>query len=93
MNGSNISKHLDLVRLPPLMARTLGTPEIKVGLIDRPVVIDHPDLATQNIWEVPAEFAGNCALASSAACRHGTFVAGVLLAKRGSDAPSDLSEL
>jgi len=79
---------LDLVGLTPLMERTRGTPEITVGLIDGPVVIDHPDLASENIREVPGEFASACALSGSAACRHGTFVAGILLAKRGSAAPA-----
>jgi hypothetical protein len=57
-NGTGISDYLDLVRLTPLLARTRGTPKIKVGLIDGPVVIDHPDLATENIREVPGKFAG-----------------------------------
>jgi hypothetical protein len=36
---------LDLVNLTPLMERTSGRAEIKVGLIDGPVAMDHPDLA------------------------------------------------
>jgi subtilisin family serine protease len=68
-----------------LLERSRGSPEIKIGLIDGPVVIDHPDLATKNIRQLPGEFAGACA---SAACRHGTFVAGILSAKRGSVAPA-----
>jgi subtilisin family serine protease len=80
--------YLDLTRLTPLLERSSGKPEIKIGLIDGPVAIDHPDLATENIREVPGEFAGACTLSSSAACKHGTFVAGILLAKRGSTAPA-----
>jgi subtilisin family serine protease len=87
MNESD-SGYFDLTRLTPLLERTPGRPEIKIGLIDGPVVLDHPDLATENIREVPGEFAGACALSSSAACKHGTFVAGILLAKRGSAAPA-----
>jgi subtilisin family serine protease len=87
-NGSSIGDYLDLVRLTPLLERTRGRPEIKIGLIDGPVVLDHPDLATENIREVPGEFGGTCALSSSAACKHGTFVAGILSAKRGSVAPA-----
>ena len=79
---------VDLVRLRPLLDRIPGRPEIKIGLIDGPVVLDHPDLTTENIRELPRELAGGCALSSSAACKHGTFVAGVLLAKRGSAAPA-----
>jgi subtilisin family serine protease len=79
---------LDLVNLTPLVERTSGRPEIKVGLIDGPVVIDHPELATGNILEVPGKVSGVCAQASSAACTHGTFVAGILCAKRSSSAPA-----
>jgi subtilisin family serine protease len=88
MNDSGIRAYFDLVRLTPLLERTRGTSEITVGLIDGPVAIDHPDLATENIRQVPGEFAGACALSNSAACKHGTFVAGILLAKRGSAAPA-----
>ena len=80
--------YLDLIRLTPLLERSSGKPEIKIGLIDGPVAIDHPDLATENIREVPGEFAGACTLSSSAACKHGTFIAGILSAKRGSAAPA-----
>ncbi|MBV8482186.1 MAG: S8 family serine peptidase [Verrucomicrobia bacterium] len=83
-----ISNYLDLIRLTPLLERTPGRPDIKIGLIDGPVALNHPDLATQNIREAPGEFAGACALSRSAACKHGTFVAGILLAKRGSAAPA-----
>jgi hypothetical protein len=87
-NESGITAYFDLVRLTPLLERTRGRPEIKVGLIDGPVAIEHPDLAQENIQELRGEFAGTCALSNSAACKHGTFVAGILLAKRGSAAPA-----
>jgi subtilisin family serine protease len=77
---------LELVRLPSLMALSLGRPEIVVGLIDGPVAIDHSDLA-YNVRETPGAAAA-CAQTTSAACLHGTFVAGVLMAKRGSVAPA-----
>ena len=70
------------------MERSSGKPEIKVGLIDGPVVIDHPELATESIQEVPGKLSGACAQASSAACMHGTFVAGILCGKRNSSAPA-----
>jgi hypothetical protein len=57
MNESD-SGYFDLARLTPLLERTPDRPEIKIGLIDGPVVLDHPDLATENIREVPGEFAG-----------------------------------
>lgn len=79
---------LDLVKLTPLMARTSGRAEIKIGLIDGPVALDHPDLAAHNIREVSGKQSGACSTASSLACMHGTFVAGMLMAKRGSAAPA-----
>ena len=88
VNRPGSGGYLDLVRLTPLLQRTSGRPEIKIGLIDGPVTLDHSDLKTENIKEVPGKFAGACALSGSAACTHGTFVAGILLAKRGSPAPA-----
>jgi subtilisin family serine protease len=79
---------LDLVGLPALMARTSGRPEIAIGLIDGPVALDHPDLAAENIREVPGDLPAACADAGDAACAHGTFGAGILLARRGSPAPA-----
>jgi len=78
---------LGLVRLAALMDRTSGSPDLTIGLIDGPVVAEHPDLAS-----VPRRVPGNdgaaCARAGSAACLHGTFVAGILCARRGSVAPA-----
>lgn len=79
---------LDLIKLSALMELTSGRPEITVGLIDGPVVINHPDLAGENIREIPGKLSGTCAQASSAACMHGTFVAGILCGKRNSSAPA-----
>ena len=79
---------LDLVGLSPLMSRTSGRPEISIGLIDGPVALDHPDLAAENIREVPGKLSAACADASDAACAHGTFIAGILLASRMSVAPA-----
>ena len=79
---------LNLVKLTPLMAHTSGRAEFKIGLIDGPVALDHPDLAALNIHLVPGRQSGVCSNASSQACLHGTFVAGMLMAKRGSAAPA-----
>ncbi len=78
----------DVVRLTPLMARSAGRPEITIGLIDGPVLLTHRDLASQNIQAVPGNGRVTCSIAESAACLHGTFVAGMLLARRGSGAPA-----
>ena len=78
---------LELVKLWPLMARTTGRREVTIGLIDGPIATAHPDLEGQNIRELGVDGA-SCSRVSSAACRHGTFVAGMLVAKRGSRAPA-----
>jgi len=79
---------LELVKLTSLMERTSGSPEIKIGLIDGPVAVQHPDLAGEHIRELSGSNAAACTRANSAACLHGTFVAGILSAKRGSVAPA-----
>src|SRR5215471_3534673 len=81
-------KPLDVVQLAALMKRTSGRPEIRIGLIDGPVFLSHSDLVGQHIEEVPGEHRATCALAMSSACLHGTFVAGMLCARRGSVAPA-----
>jgi subtilisin family serine protease len=80
--------HLDLVRLRALMDITSGRPEIVIGLIDGPVVLDHSGLASGGIREISGKLSGTCSQASSAACLHGTFVAGILCGKRNSIAPA-----
>lgn len=77
---------LDLVKLGPLMHLTSGRAEIVIGLIDGPVAIAHPELVGENIQEIGGA-SGGCARLDSVACAHGTFVAGVLLGKRGASAP------
>jgi len=79
---------LDLVKLTALMARTSGSPEVKIGLIDGPVAAQHPDLASEHLREVSGKNSATCTQANSTACLHGTFVAGILSAKRNSPAPA-----
>jgi subtilisin family serine protease len=83
-----IMKPLDLVKLTALMALSQGKPQTIIGLIDGPVIKDHPDLAREQLREVPGELNSICTQAASTACQHGTFVAGILLAKRNSPAPA-----
>ncbi len=78
----------DLVNLPPLIALTSGRPEVKIGLIDGPVTMDHPDLARESLREVYGPHQSRCAENGSAACLHGTYIAGILCGKRGSIAPA-----
>lgn len=79
---------LDLVRLTALMDRTSGRPDVTIGLIDGTVAMNHPELASQYIREIAVNGNGACIQANSAACLHGTFVAGIFSAKRGSVAPA-----
>ena len=84
----NHASPLDLVKLGPLMELSSGRAETTIALIDGPVATDHKDLSNTNIREIPGRLRGTCARANSTACIHGTFVAGILSAARGSDAPS-----
>jgi subtilisin family serine protease len=79
---------LDVVKLAPLMARSRGSPELKIGLIDGPVAIEHPDFESEHLREISANSKATCTRTDSAACLHGTFVAGILSAKRSSPAPA-----
>ena len=79
---------LELVRLTRLMERTSGHPDMVVALIDGPVSTTHPDLASAAIRGCSDDNGGTCRQPNSLACQHGTFVAGILCAKRGSIAPA-----
>jgi subtilisin family serine protease len=79
---------LDIVRLTPLMELTSGRSEVAIGLIDGPVATNLPDLASENIRELTGKQHGSCTQTKSTACMHGTFVAGVLCARRNSPAPA-----
>ena len=70
------------------MEITSGVPEIRIGLIDGPIELDHPDLRGNPIYVIPEVENGSCTLTNSTACIHGTFAAGILSAKRTSDAPA-----
>jgi subtilisin family serine protease len=67
------------------MELSAGRPDVVVGLIDGPVAVDHPGLAAARIRAAPGS-SGACTLGNPS-CDHGTFVAGVLVADRGSGAP------
>jgi subtilisin family serine protease len=73
---------LALVNLLPLMERTSGRPEIVVGVVDGPVAMGLSALAAENIQQ--ADGPGDCSPPGGFACRHGTFVAGILSARRSS---------
>jgi subtilisin family serine protease len=79
---------LDLISLPALMERSQGLSSTMVALVDGPVVLNHPELAGATIREIPGKLKGTCTRSDTVACMHGTFVAGVLCARRGSVAPA-----
>jgi subtilisin family serine protease len=60
---------------------------LPIGLIDGPVAADHPDLAAENIRCLSPATGGTIG-ANGAATAHGTYVAGILAARRGSSAPA-----
>jgi len=70
------------------MEQSVGRSEIVIGLIDGPVVADHPDLATESIRHIGAASGEAAGTTDSAARTHGTYVAGILSARRGSPAPA-----
>ena len=79
---------LDAVNLTRLMERTIGRAEVVVGLIDGSVAAGHVDLATENIRFLSASSGGAPTHVSGTALTHGTFVAGILAARRGTAAPA-----
>jgi subtilisin family serine protease len=79
---------VEVVRLHKLMKLSHGSPDITVALIDGPVVLEHPELAGATIREIPGKLNGTRGRNASIACTHGTFVAGMLSARRGSAAPA-----
>ncbi len=86
IHGGHSMNPIDLVKMGPLMGRTTGSPEVTIGLIDGPVAIHH--LAGEHIREIGGTSSGTCGQTKSIACLHGTFIAGILSAKRGSAAPA-----
>jgi subtilisin family serine protease len=81
------ASHFELVRLSGLMKATEGASRIAVALIDGPVAVEHPSLNAARIRVVGANDGVACTTPAGAACNHGTFVAGVLHARRDTAAP------
>jgi subtilisin family serine protease len=79
---------LDLVKLQALMKRTSGSPEVKIGLIDGRIATLHPELESEHLRELPGNRGTSCTRTHNFSCQHGTFIAGILSAKRSSQAPA-----
>ncbi len=76
----------DLINLFRLTSLTGGRSEIAVALIDGPVNLDLPCFASSRISDITRTASGTnrCAQSKSAACEHGTLVAGILTGSRES---------
>ena len=65
----------------------MGSERVPIAMMDGPITADHPDLAGAAISEVGGGPAPRCRHPGKTACLHGTFVAGILVAGRGSETP------
>jgi subtilisin family serine protease len=68
------------------MSIEAGREDVAVALLDGPVALPHPDLSGAHVRDISAEGSAACQRRESRACRHGTFVAGILGATRSSGA-------
>ena len=75
----------DLVAMTRLTNLTAGSHEVKIGLVDGPVALSHPDLEAARMHLLGDPHA--CRGASDAVRAHGTFVAGMLSAMSTSRTP------
>src|SRR4051794_28700512 len=79
---------LELTGLSRLMKVTRGRAEIVIGLVDGPVAWEHPGLVGTRLQTASQNTSSACAGAITAACLHGTFVAGILCGSTTSGAPA-----
>ena len=75
-------------RLRSLMDISSGDPNLTIGIIDGPVDLTHPAFQASKIRTIRDSQLKSCKNASSMACLHGTFVTGILCARRGRPAPA-----
>jgi subtilisin family serine protease len=71
-----------------LMNVSSGHKDITIGIIDGPVDFSHPAFQGSKIRTAKNSQVAACRNASSMSCVHGTFVTGILCAKRGLSAPA-----
>src|SRR6187431_704453 len=79
---------LTQTKLSWLMSISGGDIDTKIGLIDGPVDFRHPALRGSNIRTLKGSQRSACENAGDLSCVHGTFIAGILGAKRGFSAPA-----
>ncbi|MGZ9087003.1 MAG: S8 family serine peptidase, partial [Rhodoplanes sp.] len=87
MGEGIVTVSLEVAGLTALMRVTTGISKVAIGLVDGPVAADHPDLATENIRSLTAA-TDPATPNNGVALSHGTYVAGILAARRGSSAPA-----
>ena len=80
--------HINLVNLGFLMNRSTGSAKVRIALIDGPVMTSHAALEKDDIFSIASGQPAHCNITDSIACDHGTFIAGILKAKRNSGAPA-----
>jgi subtilisin family serine protease len=78
---------LTQTNLLSLMDISRGHPDILIGVIDGPIDFSHPAFQGSQIKTVRDSQLVACKNATDRACIHGTFVTGMLCAKRGLSAP------
>ncbi|MGD9672106.1 MAG: S8 family serine peptidase [Candidatus Nitrosocosmicus sp.] len=71
-----------------LMDLTEGDPDIIIGLIDGPVDLLHPAFDESKITAVKKSYLSMCRDSDNVSCIHGTFISGILCAKRELGAPA-----
>lgn len=74
-----------LIQLDKLMAVATGGAEVPIALLDTPVATDHSGLIDAQLESVNTS--GDSVTLSNQLCRHGTFIAGVLVGSRNSNTP------
>jgi subtilisin family serine protease len=79
---------LSQIRLRPLMSISSGHPDIVIGVIDGPIDFSHFAFRESRIRTVKYSQRIACNNASSIACKHGTFITGILFSKRGLSSPA-----
>ena len=77
-----------LIHLEPLMERSRGSSQIRIGLLDGTVDADHPAFEGRLIQTLNLETASDHQAEYHGPSRHGTLIAGLLVANRGTPAPS-----
>ena len=72
---------LSIINIHKLMNKTQGNPKIIIGLVDGPIYV-HSEFEKASIETIQSSNI-YCKNIDNKACKHGTFIAGILCSKRG----------